>query len=179
MSKSSNTPVIILLILILFYYSLKEIQYKDGDVQKVVFIDKPFIEKALSRREKNEKFFKRSLMVSFIRKAAIQRQRTNFRAKQATDMDSMKSPMPEIDYQSNREIKKSDVDHTAVSKFESFGVIETKVVEENISSDGLKRVHDNQSADKLNQSKKLKLEIESTFELVNKITGNPILKEYE
>lgn len=86
-------------------------------------------------------------------------------------MDSMKIPMPDIDYQSNREIKKSDVDHTAVSKFESFGVIETKVVEEDISSDSLKRARDNQSDDKLDQNKKLKLEIESTFDLVNKITG--------
>lgn len=110
-------------------------------------------------------------MVSFIRKAAIHRQRANFRAKQANDMDCVEGSTPDIDYQSNREIKKNDVDHNAVSKFESFGVIETKIAEET-SDDGQKKASDNHSTDKLNQSKRLKLEIESTFDLVNKITGN-------
>ena len=37
----------------------------DGHIKKIVYIDKPFVSKDLSKREKNEKFFKRSLMVSF------------------------------------------------------------------------------------------------------------------
>jgi len=141
-----------------------------------VFIDKPFIEKALSNREKNEKFFKRSLMVSFIRKSTINRQRNSFKAKQTADMDSKDRPISDIDHQIHREIKKNDVDHNEISKFESFGVVETKLIEPTESTtiyDSLKRTHDSQSIDIPDQNKRLKLEqIESTCDLVNKITGN-------
>ena len=46
---------------------------KNLDSTKVVFIEKPYIAKNLNQRDKNEKFYKRSLMVSLIKNQILTR----------------------------------------------------------------------------------------------------------
>lgn len=65
-------------------------------------------------------------------------------------------------------IQTFNVDHNIVSNFESFGVVESKLTEKPTNS---KRTMDVESPDKLETNKKLKANIDSISELVNKITG--------
>ena len=51
----------------------------DGSLQNVVYIDKPFVSKRLNQREKNEKFYKRSLMVTLVKNQITNR---NLKTKQ-------------------------------------------------------------------------------------------------
>lgn len=86
----------------------------DGKTQKVILLEKPFIEKYLSKREINEKFYKKSLIVTLVKnQAGPLRQKIS---KINTDVKS--SPVKE----SERILEKLNIDYDVMSNFESFGV---------------------------------------------------------
>ena len=107
---------------------------EDDKMKKIIFIEKPFVPKNLSKREKNEKFFKRSLMASLV-KGSVNNRNRNDAKKHVPDLDNLNSSIQSAnetnEITSVRE-KKDDsfnVDHSHVTDFESFGVIENKSIE--------------------------------------------------
>lgn len=49
--------------------------FQDGSIHKVIFIEKPFIEKNLSKRDKNEKFYKKSLLFTLTKEISTENKR--------------------------------------------------------------------------------------------------------
>ncbi|RNA44600.1 little elongation complex subunit 2 isoform X1 [Brachionus plicatilis] len=95
---------------------IKDIQSEDGRKHKIVLLEKPFIEKYLSKRDINEKFYKKSLIVTLVKNQAGPLR--NKASKVSKNSESKSSPVKEPE----RVLEKLNVDYNVVSNFESFGV---------------------------------------------------------
>lgn len=86
----------------------------DKTTQKTVFIDKPFISKRLNQRDKNDKFYKRSLMVTLIKNQLVTR---NYKKQQS---QALNEPTDQFDHSMDerKELKPSEVnvDYEAENK---------------------------------------------------------------
>jgi hypothetical protein len=109
-----------------------------GKKRRVVLIEKPLLEKHLNAREKNEKFFKRSLMVSVVKqnpqamratRAAV-KSRADAREK-AADVEIHAPPPVESTAKcvtTSRELQNLNVDHSLIGSMDSFGFLDNKTV---------------------------------------------------
>lgn len=88
----------------------------------MVFIEKPFVDKHLSKREVNEKYYKRALMVTLVK------QQTNSQRQKMSAKFDQKTPVkePEPDFESTRILEKLNVDYNVISNLDSFGVTSTE-----------------------------------------------------
>jgi hypothetical protein len=84
-----------------------------------LFVEKPFVETNLNMREKNEKFFKRALLVTLVKKSAqAQRfQRLGKRTIPATKTTESTETLVE----NKRELQKLNVDYNLDQQLDSFG----------------------------------------------------------
>jgi len=152
--------------------NVKTLQGSDGSARKVVFIDKPFVAKDLSKRDKNEKFFKRSLMVSFAKNSVKNRTRGGLNRQRQQATDSLNNSVVEPVQDRSRTVNRiEDLDMNSVSQFESFGIVD----EPGRNNKPQKRpIEDDSSPKETDASKKIKASYESASELISKITGELI-----
>lgn len=104
--------------------------HKDGSVQKVIFFEKPFMQKAMSKREINEKFYKKSLMVTLVKASNVSR----FKKHASDSKEENTSPSTTTHqrnaskltagFESGRKLEKSNVDYNSINNLESFGFLD-------------------------------------------------------
>lgn len=94
----------------------------------MIFIEKPFVEKCLSTREKNEKFFKRSLMVTMVKISNINRSRRDHLSTSFVGKQNEPSKINTSVEVYERKLEKTNlVDYSMLSNSDSLGLIEDKI----------------------------------------------------
>jgi len=151
---------------------VKKLDCSDGSTRKVVFIEKPFVSKDLSKRDRNEKFFKRSLMVSFAKNSVKTRTRGGYnRQKQQKTSDSSNNSAVELFQDTSRTVNKvDDLDVNAVSQFESFGI--GNVNEPDLGNKP--SIEDEIFTEQVDSNKNLKSDIGTASEIIIKINGETL-----
>lgn len=99
----------------------------DGNSHKSIFIEKPLISKNLSKREKNEKFFKKSLICTLTKEPTLQSRR--FGANRRKMNESQENEEENEDSDQNEIRKKLSlerfeteaIDYDLISNIETFG----------------------------------------------------------
>ena len=77
---------------------------KDGTVQKVIFIEKALLSNNLSTREKNEKFFKKSLITTLVKPQIFNRSKDRQRQEKLNKMDTLRENLKENEESKNIEL---------------------------------------------------------------------------
>ena len=91
-----------------------------GKKKKILFVEKPFAEKCMSMREKNEKFAKRSLMVTLVKQNPARFTRGKVDAKKVGIEAETPKPAP-VAVTTSRELQKLNVDYNLIGDMDSFG----------------------------------------------------------
>ena len=96
-----------------------------GQTLRIVCVDKPFVAKHVSKREKNEKFFKRALMVSLVRQQPTVNTRTaNNRRQASSTAETLLNEEACLNSRNvdSRQLEKLNVlDYDLISDVDSFG----------------------------------------------------------
>lgn len=99
-------------------------------------VEKPLLDKFLSKREKNEKFFKRSLLVSLVKPAAVNRSRReqiNTLKKTPAQSHTTQSALSQGE---DRKLERQNpVDYNLLVNLETFGFLDTTTFRSNVKSD--------------------------------------------
>ncbi|CAF0998202.1 unnamed protein product [Brachionus calyciflorus] len=149
--------------------NIKEFEDKDGKKQKVIFIEKPFVDKHLSKREINEKFYKRSLFVTLVKhQPGVHRSKVNKTLETPQKESQAKQP------EAQRILEKLNVDYNIVSSFESFGVTSVESNLKNSEEKLMEKINENVSESNVEE-----LIVKNSDNISEKIEENSEEKQVE
>jgi hypothetical protein len=160
---------------------IKNIQGSDKTVHKVIFIEKPFIQKYLSKREKNEKFYKRSLLTTLVKNTNMNtRARMEANKKILTRKDSVASEKSDLSVDMDKSFdstsssnkrkleQTNNVDYESLNDLESFGCLGKS----NTINTTLKPIVKTKSPQSKNQENKINLNTNSKIDPIEKMSSN-------
>jgi hypothetical protein len=121
----------------------------------MIFIEKPFFQKPISTREKNEKFYKRSLMVTLIKGTNRVKLKSSF-----GDEEPKRREMP---------IASVENDYNLINELDSFGFIEKDLTTLNLKQNKISNIR----SDEITHEIPLKRQHDESIENNEKDNQNP------
>ena len=115
---------------LLVVFKVQEFSQEDGNAHKSIFIEKPLIAKNLSKREKNEKFYKKSLISTFTKEPATLNRRFISNRRKISQNDSKTT-----DQDINEQFLKEDNERSEIRKQINLEKFETETINYDLITD--------------------------------------------